>query len=513
VSLRRASRVDPAIADSQAPAGLDSRSGGGLWRSAVHLAGRHRGPLVVGSVAAGVRTLWVLIASRPPKGLADPHIYLVAGASIASGDGYTSLLGEPTAYYPPGYPLFVGVVHRMVDLIGANAHLVLTIGLVQALLGGVAAGSLVVAGSRLGRGSSLSGSIAGRSRGIAGHGEHPYWNTTGILAGLIVAFWPNLVLHSPLVLSESVFLSGFCVLLAALFVWSERDILGLPAATLARSMALPAVIVVSTAWCTLVRPQSTLLLIPAAVLAWTLAGFGWRRTLSGAALLVVGVLVVVGPWIVRNALVMDGFVPMSTNTGDNLCIGFHEGATGSFTLTEECATEFRYVDGPEFELARDAELRKRAWDWMLEHPEEIPRLAAAKLWATFAHDRDALAAWESFGADRHLRDGVRTTLGWVGDAYYLTAALLGVLGAALVGRDWWSVRGRVDSIHAARVLLFNRLLTVLTLLAGIALPMAFFGDQRFKVPVVPCIALLAAYFVVSFLREGRNDPDSLDQPR
>lgn len=154
-----------------------------------------RSAAVVGAVAAGARLVWVLVASRQPLGLADPVIYLDSGASIAAGDGYTSLLGLPTAYYPPGYPFFVGLVQRGSDVIGLGDQVVMVIGVLQALLGGVAAAALVVAGSQL----------SGGRRGLR----------IGVIAGLVLAIWPNLVMHAPLVLSETLFLAAFCVLLAA----------------------------------------------------------------------------------------------------------------------------------------------------------------------------------------------------------------------------------------------------------------------------------------------------------
>lgn len=413
----------------------------------------------VGIAAASIRLLWVLIASRPPVGLSDPAIYLASAGSIAAGDGYTSLLGEPTAYYPPGYPYFLGMIQRTVELVGLDQHLVLVIGIVQALLGGVAAAAVVVVGFHL-------GSVR-----------------LGVVAGTLFALWPNLVLHAPLILSESLFLSLFCTLLAALCVLGDG--------TVGRVRAVQATVVLSAAACTLVRPQSIALVVPAVAVAWWWAGLGWRRSLIGAACVTAGVALAVGPWIVRNVVVMDAAVPMSTNTGDNLCIGFNERATGGFMQSEECATEGSYTDGPEVEVARDSELRGRALDWALEHPTALPRLSVAKLVATFSSDTDGLWAWESYGADVHLSEGARTTLRWVSNAYYVVVGLTGVLGAVLL------LRTRRDEPAALLVFLVG--------LSGALLPVLFFGDARFKVPVVPALVLLAAVTVEALLqrREAR----------
>ena len=68
----------------------------------------------------------------------------------------------------------------------------LVAGLVQALLGGLAVAAVVIAAERLG------------GRRVA------------VTAGVIMALWPNLVIHSSLMLSETLFIAVFSVTLAAL---------------------------------------------------------------------------------------------------------------------------------------------------------------------------------------------------------------------------------------------------------------------------------------------------------
>ena len=469
-------------------------------------------PVLVGAFAAVLRLIWVAVASREPLGVSDPLIYLHSGSSIAAGDGYTSLLGNPTAYYPPGYPFFVGAVERVATAFGLADHRVLVIGLVQALLGGVACGALVVAGRQLApSGATWRG---GRDLGTA----------IGVGAGLLLALWPNLVLHTAVVLSETLFLACLCTLLAALFTWTAARTSN-PASTDPTSTApastdpastdpigptrLSAVlVVVSTALCVWIRPQSTLVLVPAVALAWLVAGRGLRDSLRVGGLLVVGVLVAVLPWTVRNLVVMDAFVPLSTNTGDNLCIGFHDGAKGGFAFPEACGTGQRYVDGVDVEVERDAELRGRALDWIVEHPGSLPGLTWGKLRATFDGDHDGLRAWESYGQDPHLSDGLRTGLRWLSDVYYWVVSLAAIAGAALVVRDRWSGRRGV----ADRSTLVG-LSTVAIALGCIAVPALSFGDQRFKIPITAALALLAASAVARATRApGAADDESHDAP-
>jgi hypothetical protein len=423
---------------------------------------------MVGVFAGAVRALWVIFASRAPVGLSDPYLYLQAAASIADGKGYTSLLGRPTAYYPPGYPLFLAGIQKGAELLGQQSRLILILVLTQAVLGGIAAAALVIAGCRLRLGIRL-----------------------GVLAGMIFALWPNLIIHTGLVLSESLYLCCFCIFLAALFTWMLR----LQSQQYSHSGVVLAVLVLATAACTLVRPQSVAVMLPAAALAWLMSGLGWRFALRGSGLLLAGMLIAILPWTLRNAVVMNAFVPMSTNTGDNLCIGFHPGANGRFSISPECATEGNYTDGPKVEVARDAELRTRAIRWIAAHPGEIPELSYKKLRITLGQDADAVFAWESFGADAHMSQVQRSLLYRICNLYYWIVGVLGLAGAALVLRASWADRNS----HERSVQAGIGLVVLSLCIFGALLPVLFFGDERFKIPILPCVALLAALTVHTFL--------------
>ena len=427
--------------------------------------------VVLGAFGAAVRLVWVFSMSRTPLGISDLTVYPAAARGIANGDGYTSLFGTPTSYYPPGYPLFLGGLQWLLDRVGLDHDLVFTAGVAQALLGGVTVGAAVLVGTRLG----------GRRLGPA----------VGVASGLLVALWPNLVMHSSLMLSESLYLAFAAVLLAAVVhagaEAGEREHRGaLVVAALAMGL------------CTFTRPQSALLLLPAFGIAWLVSGAGWRRTLLRVGALVAGILVVVGPWTIRNAVVLDGFVPVSSNTGDNLCIGFNPDATGGFMAADFCETGEFYFDGPDAEVRRNSENQSKALEWALGHLGELPSLSWDKLRITFENDRDALAALESFGADDFLGSGARRTFELTMDSWYVAMVALGAVGVVLVAVRTW---GRRREDPTGMVVLF-------VALAGVLVPVSAFGDPRFKVPLEPTVALLAAFTLVqlgSWIRAARTE--------
>lgn len=410
--------------------------------------------LVLGAGAAALRVLWVSTMSRAPEGLTDLTLYPLFAEGIANGRGYLSLGENPTAYYPPGYPFFLGGVQWLLDGVGLGEHLVLVAGLLQALLGGVAVAAVVLAGERLG------------GRRVA------------LVAGVVMALWPNLIVHSSLMLSETLFIAVFCVTFAALLRapdgprWWSTELL---------------VAGVGLGLCALIRPQSTALALPAVAVAWALARMGWRRWLLRTGALVLATVVVVAPWTIRNAITMDGFVAVSTNTGDNLCMGFNPDTTGGFMLAPYCETGEFYVQGIEQELRRDAEARQLAIDWATSNLDELPGLSLRKLQITYTNDRDGLRALESFGEDEFLSDGTRRTMGVVIDAWFFVVLGLAAVGAVVLAPRAWRTR-RGDP---------SGLVLLLVTLTAAMVPVLSFADTRFKVPVAPCYALLAAVAVTA----------------
>jgi 4-amino-4-deoxy-L-arabinose transferase-like glycosyltransferase len=414
-----------------------------------------RDVVAVAGVAFVLRFAWVLYSHRPPGGLNDPLLYQRFAQGIARGNGYTSFFGKPTAYYPPGYPYFLGVIQWFCNLVGLDDHLVLVTGIVQAALGGLAAGALVVAGRRLGAGW---GDRAARRVGVA--------------AGLALALWPNLILYAGVLLSETLFVACLSVFVAAAVSMTGDDGALRTRPTLLAALSLGAA--------TLVRPQ-VLVVLPALVVAWLIARRGWRVVVRDTGLLVVGVVVVLTPWIVRNAVVLDAFVPLSNNGGDNMCVGFHPGATGHFEVPAYCDTGEFYTDGPEAELRREAETRALARRWATGHLGSLPGLSIRKLWYTYHSDGDGLRAVESYEHDRFLPSGLRTLLRWTATIGYLVVLVAAAAGGVATTARALRERGR-DPV-ATGVLAMTAL--------SVLVPIAFFGDARFKVAAAPFLALLA----------------------
>lgn len=402
-----------------------------------------------------LRVIWAWWASRPPIGLFDPARYLGYAEQIRTGHGMVEgLSGRPSAYYPPGYPWFLGVLSWISHPFTQN--LALVVGLVQAVLGalGVVLGAVVV--------HRLAGSRA------------------AVAAAFGLAVYPNLVMHAGAVLGETLYDTLFLAFLTAVPARLE-------AGSLTRRRVAAAALLLGLA--VLVRPIS-LAVVPVVLLCWW---FGEKKSSRSArrparalvarcsAVLVVGVLACIVPWTVRNAVRLHEFVPISTNTGDNLCMGHGADASGAFELKHRCDVPYRLTNGPHDEVAGDRAHLRIALRSIADHPDREPWLLWRRFYFTWVQtgDHDALNAVQSYLTDPWMASTTYARLARIADvAYWLTAAF-GVAGVV-----WLLVRPRPGSV-----------LLVASAVVTAIVPLAFFGDARFKVPVMPLLIMAAATFV------------------
>lgn len=429
-----------------------------------------RSLLGVGALAFGLRAIWVLAFAKIPGGgiISDPVLYHAYGQRIAEGQGYMSYWGFPTSYYPPGYPFFLGGIYRALTALGLLDWTVGVVGLVQALLWAVAAVAVGLT-ARWAFGSARA----------------------GVAAGLALAVWPNLITYAGAWLSESLFACLVALGVAAVTFAARCE------ADDTRSKWGIVVAAVAFAMATMVRPQ-VLLGLPFVAAAWLWAGIGWRRTVTLAAAVAVAVGMFVVPWAIRNQHVLGSPVFISTNGGDNLCIGFHPGALGGFAVDEYCETGEGRIDGPAAEIRRNAEARQLALDHIREDPLSLPWLSIRKVFWTYRTDDDGLRGNESYGPTGLFGTPWRTV--WV----TVTAVGYGIIMIAAVGGvvlSWRSAWRKRDPVVLS--------LYGITIAGGFLVPVMFFGDPRFKVGTTPLFAVFAGLTVATLWnRLSRSVPDA-----
>jgi hypothetical protein len=352
-------------------------------------------------VGAILRIGWAFQAEAPVA-LRDPLLYLVLSDHFASGDGYGYGPGPDqgaTAYYPPGYPVLLGAVVWAARLLPGDVSTF-----------GVAVGLNVVLSV------ATIGLVFVLARRLAGP-------TVGLVAAGIWALWPNLIFHSGIVLTETLFLFLFVLLLIVA--------VGDPQAARAPGARRLVAIGVLFALCVLVRPV-TLVAAPAFLVLWW--GPAVRTVLWRAAVALAATVVVMLPWAIRSTVVMDAPVVLSLNLGDNLCIGHNPGASGGFgDLAAYCYTG-EGLRRPEYETRRQSENISRALRYIRDEPATTLRRTVSKGRITLESDADGLDVAEDFGERPIVSEGTRSALELAANTFYAAVAVAALVGAVLLVR-------------------------------------------------------------------------------
>ena len=415
------------------------------------------------AVGLAVRLAWVLAAAWRPRTLHDPGLYLILSEQLSRGHGYTypGADGGVTAYYPPGYPAVLAVVQWLARLLPGEVSPFGVAIAFNVVLSMLTLWLLFELGRRL-----VSVPV-------------------GLIAATVFAFWPNIVVHTGLVMTETLFLFLFVLML--LLALATPEVARAPGRWRLLTVGLLFGMVV------LVRPTS-LVIAPVFLVLWWRAGAAValrRATLVGA-----GLLVLVVPWTVRNAVSMDTPVLISTNFGDNLCIGHRPHATGAYALPDYCFPE-QGGERPAYETRRQSTAVRRALDHIGEDPLVVLTKMPAKLRFTLDRDTDGLWTATDFGArplwsPRRFEDAK-----WVNDIYYYAVGVVGLIGMVLLLRQ----------PDAGR----RRSFLVLTAVIQLVPPLLTFGDPRFKVPLYPALAIGVGVALTALADRRRASATAADQ--
>jgi 4-amino-4-deoxy-L-arabinose transferase-like glycosyltransferase len=243
---------------------------------------RNRVIIAVFAGALLVRILFnVYLAGMDRPGLiafSDGEEYDAIARSLAAGTGF-AVNQAPNTFRPPGYPFFLAAIYALVG------HSYPAVKIVQSVIGALTCVFVLLIGERL------------------------FSYRVGVIAASIAALYPFLVVYTGFLLSETLF-----VFLSSIFLYA---LVRLREACRARWAAFAGFML---GLMTVTRPMT--LLLPALLLVWAWIEFGDRR--RAAAIvggMVVMMLVPIAPWTVRNYVVTDSFIPISSHLWAGLYAG------------------------------------------------------------------------------------------------------------------------------------------------------------------------------------------------
>ncbi len=384
---------------------------------------------VVHLVLAGLllRAAWVLACPNAPY--SDQAVYHYQAEMLARGRGYIDLDGNPTNFYPVGYPALLGAAYAIF-----GSRYVVAYGL-NLLLAGVA--------------------IAGAYRLVT-----LLWGArAGKLAALLVAVHPTYVLLTTAMASEN----PFCAALP----WALWLIARLTREPRPPWLAPAAGLVVAAM--TFLRPPALLLLSCPAVFG-LLARQPARKWVLDSLVACAVALAVLAPWGMRNQRDFGRFSLTSFNAGINLYMGNNPDSHGDWT--DDLPADIDTLPQPQSDLA----YAKRGRQYIVTHPARYVALCLNRLFVTMRSDTIA-PVWDRVGITRRFGKRAIVPLKIVCSLFHW-ALLLG-LAATL-----WRV-GRKHLTGADRQLAWAAALMAAPFILIV-------GGNRYMLPFMMLVCLWAA---------------------
>ncbi len=311
-----------------------------------------------------------------------------------------------------------------------------------------------------------------------------------LLAALIVAVYPGFLTNAHLLLSETLFTLLLVLAFDLLVAAAQRNF----------SPGLSIAAGVTWGLATLTRGITLYAVVPLALwLVWvgrdrirTAGNRVWsylqalRRPLVAAGLFVLMTIVVIAPWTIRNYTVFKQFVPLETKGGVNFWLGNSPFTPGDFirNVWKVGVREPMLAVLPQDEIARD----RAAYALGLNYVSQNPFVFIGRMPYKFA---------DFWGFERNLVDVADATHanrsgGWnslskiaadfLSDVIYVLVVLAAVGGLVL------SPDNRYKLLIGGFMLYF------------VAVHVAVFGDARFHFPLIPFLAMYAAWFAVHGIR-------------
>lgn len=388
-----------------------------------------------------LRVAWILTVDTELVRIVDMQWYYVTASNLAAGRGLTVDVipgmgyvandsGFEAVLWPPGYPLTLAVFFKWFGTSLASAK----------ALNLIASTATIIATYFLAR--------------------SVFDVRTALLAAALCAIYPANIIWSSVLYSDVVFTAPFAFALAVLARSWRRP-----------TIAMAIIIGLLVGYSTIIRPPGAILLAVAAIV-WV-SESGPQKAARPLAAAVLAAVSVAAPVAIWNTVRTDSVMLLSQNMGYNMRIGHAPYATGRY-ITPPAEDDRRILFSPDHRS--DWSFVREAIFYAVTHPRREVELTAKKVFYLYTTDSDSViwatsgarhASWGSMAATQRLQD--------VTDAVsYMTIVLA------------------IASIPVAFSLRGGRSVLWLTLLLWTLTHIVFFGEPRYRLPILPILLTLGA---------------------
>ncbi len=383
-----------------------------------------------------------------PQVPGDARFFRSTGSNLANGKGYSAVFMAhpdklvPTAAHPPLFPALLAIF----DVFGLHS-----VEAQRLALACVTCTSVLVMG------------LLGRR--VAGA-------TVGVLAAFLAAINPLWLSLVGSLLSESIYLIVIPLMLLLALRCVERP-----------NWVRFATLGVTVALAVLIRSEAIDFVVLLGVPVLLFASVPWKMRGILVLSFLAGVLVLVGPWLIRNDVQLGGAV-LSTQQGGTLegsyCNQSFDPTSPTYgAFSGACSVALgafvvKYERPPDpttgwTEVALDRVLTSDAETYARQHLGQIPRVVVAREAATWGLD---------YSNDRIIAvdEGRNTTVEELSFIFYWVLIPFVLIGLVVLARSSW--RRLVIVMVPILVVMINVALT--------------YGSTRFRVAAEPSLAVLAA---------------------
>ncbi len=354
---------------------------------------------------------------------------------------------QPTAYYPPLYPVVLAGWWRAFGIGSASAELL------NVCLGTLAIPLVYFLGTKL------------------------FHRSIGLASAATYALVPNAIVWLPLPLTEALFTAIFLAALCVLVSFDAK-----------RGPAINAAIFGLLTGLALLTRGEGVVLLPVALVFW-IVRHGWRLSLGRLVLAAAVTMLVITPWTVRNWIQLDSPVAIATSTGVNLRIGHSPDSTGTFVYFDD---PIDGVPGDYARLATQTEVRaysvytQRALSYALRHPGRELALTAQKIRYLFQSEDEMGLEFSLWGGTGVRPAALDTVFGPL-----VTTSWYALLATSVLLAPFWLRRNRRAVLLA----------TVFAL--WIVFHVAFFGRPRFHLPLLPLVVITSVAGLAALVEKLR----------